>query len=76
MDNCSACNQFKPMWSRLKQLYKRKYKLVSINGPENQDKVEQYSVSSYPTLLIEKPTGSLKMYKGDRSMKDLQNFLN
>ena len=75
MDNCSYCNQFNPTWIKLVKECKSKVTMKKINGPSHPTLMKQFKVKQFPTIIL--VTGKHKrVYKGDRTMKDLKEFIN
>ena len=77
MDNCSYCKKFNPTWVKLVKEFKSKVTMKKINGPTNEKLMETYNVTSFPTIILIDGKGSkgMKVYNGDRSMKDMKKFL-
>ena len=73
MDNCSYCKKFNKTWIRLVKEFKSKLTMKKINGPLHPKLLKKYKVNSFPTIILE--NGNNKIYKGDRSYKDLKNFI-
>ena len=75
MDNCSYCKKFNPTWIKLIKEFKSKVTMKKINGPSHPKLMKQFKIKQFPTIIL--VTGKQKsVYKGDRTMKDLKQFIN
>ena len=75
MDNCSYCKKFNPTWIKLVKELKSNVTMKKINGPSHPNLMKQYKIKQFPTIIL--VTGKHKsVYKGDRTMKDLKQFIN
>ena len=75
MDNCSYCKQFNSTWIKLIKEFKSKVTMKKINGPSHPKLMKQFKIKQFPTIIL--VTGKQKsVYKGDRTMKDLKQFIN
>ena len=75
MDNCSYCKKFNPTWIKLIKEFKSKVTMKKINGPSHPKLMKQFKIKQFPTITL--VTGKHKgVYKGDRTMKDLKEFIN
>lgn len=76
---CGHCRRFKNkegIWEKLKnnQLLKKKIKLIDIDGDENQSEVMKNNIEGFPTLILFIKNKKI-LYNGERSEKDIMNFL-
>ena len=73
-DWCGHCKHFKPTWEKISDIYKQKYNFITYDADTQTDKLKEYKIDSFPTVLIK--TGDvIKPYNGDRSFDDFSNFL-
>ena len=73
-DWCGHCKQFKPTWEKIADMYKQKYNFVTYDADNQTDKFKEYKVDAFPTILV-KNGSNIIPYDGDRSINDLNNFL-
>jgi len=73
-DWCGHCKSFKPTWEAVSKHYKEKYNFITYDADKNLDKLKEYKVDSFPTILLKKDS-DLIPYNGDRSFEDFNSFL-
>ena len=73
-DWCGHCKEFKPTWEKIADMYKQKYNFVTYDADSQTDKFKEYKVDSFPTVLVKNGSNVIP-YDGDRSIDDLNNFL-
>ena len=72
--HCKSLTEGEPsVWGTLKQSHKNA-KIEQVNVDENADLSTQYGVKSIPTIKLIKGK-DVKTYKGDRSLKSIEDFL-
>jgi thioredoxin-like negative regulator of GroEL len=74
-DWCGHCNNFKPTWDKVAELYNKKFNFIIYDADKQRAKFEEYKVDSFPTVLV-KNGSNIIPYDGERSIEDLSNFLN
>lgn len=81
MSGCGPCGAFMPTWDEFTRRHNGTYgvHIVKINGPENREITNQFSVNGFPTVMfcpngIENPATAVE-YTGNRSLADLEAFL-
>ena len=72
---CGHCQVFKPTWSEL-QKSKLNIELINYDSEKHKNKIDEYKISGFPTIMLKKVDGSLKEYNGNRSKNDLIKFIN
>lgn len=77
LEGCGHCENMKPTWNLLKQNYgsNGKIKLIEVKAKENQDLVQLYKVTGFPTLIFVKDEKKVTEYNGDRTYQDLTKYL-
>lgn len=77
LEGCGHCENMKPTWNLLKQNYgsNGKIKLIEVKAKENQDLVQLYNVTGFPTLMFVKDEKKVTEYNGDRTYQDLTKYL-
>ncbi len=77
MKGCGHCEEFQPTFDLLVNNYgNTEYiELVQVKQNEKPEIVEQYGVSSFPTILALTEGKKVKEYTGNRSYKDLVRFM-
>ena len=74
MDGCGWCDKFNPTWSQITKEFKGKLTMKKVNGPNNEQLMKRFGVSSFPTIILVKGK-SPETYSGDRSVSDMKRFL-
>ena len=74
MDGCTWCDKFNPTWLKLIKEFKNKLTMKKVNGPSSPNLLKQLDIQTFPAIVLVTGTDSDK-YEGDRSMKDLKQFL-
>lgn len=73
-DWCGHCQKFKPVWEHVSKMYEKKYNFIIYDADSDRKKLEEYKVDSFPTLLVKNGSNVIS-YDGDRSIDDLNHFL-
>lgn len=72
--HCKSLTEGEPsVWGTLEQSHKNA-KIEKVNVDENADLSTKYGVKSIPTIKLIKGS-DVKTYKGDRSLKSIEEFL-
>jgi len=76
---CGHCRRFKKekgVWEKLKKnsKYKNKLKFTEIDCEENKTAALQNDIEGFPTLILFTKENKI-VYNGDRTQKDILNFL-
>jgi thiol-disulfide isomerase/thioredoxin len=73
---CGHCNAFLPEWEKLNNddEFTSKIKLTTYDSDENKDKMKQFKINGYPTLLL-KTGDKLIEYEGKREVNDIKKFV-
>jgi len=81
MTGCGPCGAFMPTWDEFTRRHNGAYgvHIVKINGPENRELANQFSVNGFPSVMfcpngIANPTTAVE-YNGNKSLADLEAFL-
>ncbi len=73
-DWCGHCKRFKPVWEQLQKQFASKFTFTTYDADKNQDKLEEYKVDGFPTILF-KDGGHVKPYEGSRDFEELSGLL-
>ena len=74
-DWCPHCDQFKPVWYKLKSRYSDLYEFVDVNCTTNSPNLP--FVDGYPTISIFNMNGEyMNNYEEDRSYESMETYLN
>ena len=71
---CGHCHKFMPLFNSMKSKYNSKINFINYDSDIDKDKMQKYNISGYPTLYFEY-NNKLVEYKGDRSEKEIINFV-
>jgi thiol-disulfide isomerase/thioredoxin len=71
---CGHCNKFKPIWKSISESYASKYNFIVYDSDKDTDIFNKYKVNAFPTIIIE-DNDVKREYEGDRTEKELSNFL-
>ena len=76
MEGCPYCIQFYPMWKKLKQTHKHSgYQFISYERFKNPQKIKQFKIMSYPTLIKVSQNGTLERFVDERTIENIEKFL-
>ena len=77
MSGCGHCQNFKRTWQQLLNKYAQDngFELVEVNVDSNPQKVQQYNIPGFPTILVEENGKVKQEYQGDRSFGSVVNFI-
>jgi thiol-disulfide isomerase/thioredoxin len=81
MDGCGWCDRFKPTWEELEKKHGAttlKAAGVSLASHERKEpgaKAYDAHVSGYPTILLDKGGGDVKVFDGERTVEALLKFV-
>ena len=78
MPGCGHCEKLQPTWDLLKTNYGNTahIEIVEVSSSEKPELVEQYGITSFPTVLALKAGAEVDKYDGDRSYEDLVRWMN
>ena len=73
---CGHCKNFLPTWNTLKmdENLKQKYIFTTLDEKEDAEKIKQYDVKGYPTILIKKDD-IITNYEGSREFIHMKELL-
>lgn len=76
-DWCGHCKNFKPTWEKISEMYKSKYNFITYDADTQTNKLKEYKVDAFPTILVKisNTSNNVISYDGDRSFEDFNNFL-
>ena len=72
-DWCGHCQQFKPIWKKIKTKMSEKVIFQEIDD-ENILEINKYGIQSYPTIIAEK-NGKMYKFNNNRTEDILINFI-
>lgn len=75
--DCKRCESLAPVWAELQSSLKdiQDLTLFTVNCKEQKNVCNFFNIESYPTLLNIDNGSSVEKYKGDRTLKDLQDYV-
>ena len=73
MDTCGHCKNFMPVWEHLKKELSNKYNFIMYDSNKDIDKVKEYNVDGFPTLI--KNGNTVTQYDGDRDYESVKYFI-
>ena len=59
-DWCPHCIGFKPDWEKLQKNLGQKYKFITYDGDKNKDKVSEWKVEGFPTIIVKRGNEALE----------------
>lgn len=66
MPGCGHCTAFKPEWKKFCENKPSYVKTNEYSSDKNMDKCEEYNVSGFPTIILERD-GKREQYNGERT---------
>lgn len=77
MNGCSHCETFNEsgIWEQLKEKYGANMKFNKYENKEHPDRVKQYKITGFPTIIITNNGNIVEEYKGNRTKEDLKEFI-
>ena len=74
---CGHCKNFLPTWNKLIGLFEENniIKFTTYDVDEQPDKIKEWGINGFPTIMIEKDNQS-ETYNGGRDLESLQRKLN
>ena len=76
MDGCGHCKKFTPIWERFSSQYKGNVQLKKLERKEAGDMLEKYNVQGFPTVVKIDEQGQHQEFTGDRTVEELNKFVN
>ena len=70
---CGACKNFKPIWQDVKSL--KRPDLVFEEKDISNKNINAAGIDRIPTIILEKPDGSLITYQDDHNKEKLNKFI-
>lgn len=72
---CGHCKNLKPTWEELKkELKDGTIEIIDYNCDTNSE-CKKNNISGFPTIIFHKKCGDKVLYRGDRSLKSLLDFI-
>lgn len=74
---CGYCNRFTPKWNEfINKLNHNKIKPIRYNGDIERDKMNEYKVSGYPTIILNNSDGNHFIFNGNQNnIDELTSFV-
>ena len=77
METCTYCKRFNPIWDEFYSRYNGDLKLTKIEANDaGDDMLSSYNVKGFPTIILKDVNGNIKHYNGNRTLRDLEDFVN
>ena len=73
-DWCPHCNNFSSSWKEIQNKYKKKYKFITYDSDENKEKMQEYSIEGFPTIMM-KNGNKLIEHQGPADLKHVIDFI-
>ena len=76
-DWCGACKALKPTWKKLVEKYKSSsvISFKKVECDKNPEVAKEHNIEGYPTIILFK-NGKKIIFEGNRTLKNLENFIN
>jgi len=75
-DWCGHCRGFKPTWEKLQNDMSDKINFVTYDADKNKDKINEYKIDGFPTLVLKTKDNKAVEYVGSRDLDALKEFIN
>ena len=76
MKGCPYCIEFYPLWTELKKKHRQSnYQFLSYERFKHPQKMKQYEIQSYPTLIKVSSNGQQTKFTDERTMETIEQFL-
>ena len=75
---CQYCKSFDKDWARTLSMldaFRVPVRVRKVVCDRDRAAAEAYGVKSFPTILLQDPSGRVQMYKGTRESRDLFNWV-
>ena len=73
-DWCPHCVGFKPDWEKLQKNLGKKYKFITYDGDQNKDKISEWKVEGFPTIIVKRGGEALE-YLGPNEYNSVLDFI-
>ena len=73
-DWCPHGVGFKPDWEKLQKNFGQKYKFITYDGDKDKDKVAEWKVQGFPTIMVKKEKEILE-YLGPNEYNSVLDFI-
>lgn len=73
MNGCHYCDEFEPMWKKLKKTVNG-VKMKKINKDDSPELLQKYSVNSFPSLILS-GKNDYKKFERKRTIPNIKLFL-
>ena len=74
-DWCGHCRGFKPTWEKLQNDMTGKIKFVTVDADKDKDKITEYKIDGFPTLILKTKDNNAVEYVGTRDLDALKDFV-
>ena len=75
MKGCQYCDNFNPIWKKFKKNYKGKVIIIKYQRSKVLNKIKQYNIESFPTIIKIYENGSFIKFNDNRTIKNLNKFI-
>ena len=75
MKGCQYCDNFNPIWNKFTKTYKGKVKIQKYERSKVINKLKNYNIESFPTIIKIYEDGTFKKFNDNRTIKNLNKFI-
>lgn len=72
--SCGPCKNFKPTWNQFREKYEGRLAFVEYEKDDHPEKMSEYQIGGFPTVMLLHANGSVQKYTGERSLEKLSDF--
>ena len=75
MNGCPYCEEFNPLWDKLKNKYSKSLKMEKVEGSENPQLIQSFGIQGFPTIILTQIKAKKYIFDGNRTEKGFREFL-
>ena len=76
MNGCGHCKKFTPIWNDFTSQYRGNVQLRKLERKDAVDLIDKYNIQGFPTVIKIDEQGEHQEFTGNRTVSELNNFIN
>ena len=75
MNGCPYCEEFNPLWEKLKNKYSKSLKMEKVERSKNPELIQSFGIQDFPTIILTQVKARKHIFDGNRTEEGFKDFL-